>query len=210
MVLERCVCLISQCCNGEQSSLINVITGLIAPTHGKVYINGLDVEEDASEVQQIIGVCAQDDLLWDDLTAREHMLLTAAFKGIAFGNKLLSAVDNVLELVQLRERAEDFCRQFSGGMKRRLSVAMSTVGDVDVLFFDGKILLPTSFITCYLEPTTGLDPVSRRHVWNAINIMKQDRVVVLTTHNMEEADFLADTIMIMHSGKGVVLILYWL
>lgn len=106
-----------------------------------MYINGLDVEEDASEVQQIIGVCAQDDLLWDDLTAREHMLLTAAFKGIAFGDRLLNAVDNVLELVQLRERAEDFCRQFSGGMKRRLSVAMSTVGDVDVLFFDGNVLL---------------------------------------------------------------------
>ena len=67
-------------------------------------------------------------------------------------------------------------------------VAMSTVGDVEILFLD--------------EPTTGLDPLSRRNVWNAINWMKTDRVVVLTTHNMEEADFLGDNIMIMHNGQG--------
>ncbi len=114
------------------------------------------------------------------------MLLTAAFKGIEWGPQLLASVDSVLNMVQLKERADQFARQYSGGMKRRLSVAMSTVGDVEILFLD--------------EPTTGLDPVSRRHVWDAINYMKKDRVVVLTTHNMEEADFLADTIMIMHSG----------
>ena len=170
-----------------KSTLMNIITGLIQPTHGKVYLSGLDVEAESAQVQQTIGVCAQDDLLWDDLTAREHMLLTAAFKGLEYGTQLFQAVDSVLAMVQLEERADHFARQYSGGMKRRLSVAMSTVGDVEILFLD--------------EPTTGLDPVSRRHVWDAINFMKKDRVVVLTTHNMEEADYLADTIMIMHSGQ---------
>jgi ABC-type multidrug transport system ATPase subunit len=131
-------------------------------------------------------VCSQDDYLWDELTAREHMLLTAIFKGIRWGPELHAAVDSVLNLVQLYDRGSEFCGQYSGGMKRRLSVAMSTVGDVEILFLD--------------EPTTGLDPVSRRRVWEAINTMKKNRVVVLTTHNMEEADYLADTIMIMHSG----------
>lgn len=169
-----------------KSTLINILTGLIAPTHGKVYLSGYDIENDAALVQQIIGVCPQDDLLWDDLTAREHMFLTAAFKGLIMGSLLTEAVKDVLHMVQLERRSDEFAKQYSGGMKRRLSVAMSTVGDVEIIFFD--------------EPTTGLDPVSRRHVWNAINLMKKDKVVVLTTHNMEEADYLADTIMIMHSG----------
>lgn len=149
-------------------------------------MNGFDIEEDIAEIQQTIGVCSQDDFLWDELTAKEHMLLTAIFKGIKWGPDLHNAVESVLNLVQLQDRSSEFCRQYSGGMKRRLSVAMSTVGDVEILFLD--------------EPTTGLDPVSRRRVWEAINIMKKNRVVVLTTHNMEEADYLADTIMIMHSG----------
>lgn len=68
-----------------KSTLINIITGQVGPTHGKVFMMGLDVEADSAQVQQIIGVCPQDDILWDDLTAREHMLLVAAFKGIKMG-----------------------------------------------------------------------------------------------------------------------------
>jgi ABC-type multidrug transport system ATPase subunit len=70
------------------------------PTHGNVYLNGLNVEDDAAEVQQIIGVCPQDDILWDELTAKEHMILTAAFKGLAFGIVLYEAVDSVLSMVR--------------------------------------------------------------------------------------------------------------
>ncbi|CAE7770198.1 ABCA8, partial [Symbiodinium microadriaticum] len=102
-----------------KSTLINIITGVIAPTHGKVYIKGLDVENDVSEIQQTIGVCSQDDLLWDELTAKEHMLLTAAFKGLQWGPQLFAAVDNVLNTMQLLDRANNFCSQYSGGMKRR-------------------------------------------------------------------------------------------
>ena len=116
---------------------------------GKVYLSGLDVEDDAAEVQQTIGVCAQDDLLWDDLTAREHMLLTAAFKGIEWGPALMNSVDSVLNMVQLKERSDHFARQYSGGMKRRLSVAMSTVGDVEILFLDGMCWLFTFADTPY-------------------------------------------------------------
>jgi ABC-type multidrug transport system ATPase subunit len=121
-----------------KSTLINIITGTTSPTHGKVYLSGLDVSEDISEIQQTIGVCAQDDYLWDDLTAREHMLLTAVFKGVQWGESLYTAVDNVLDTVQLRERSHEFCGGYSGGMKRRLSVALSTVGDVDIIFLDGR------------------------------------------------------------------------
>lgn len=169
-----------------KSTLLNIITGVTNPTHGNVYLNGLNVEDDAAEVQQVIGVCPQDDILWDNLTAKEHMILTAAFKGLAFGKVLYEAVNSVLSMVELLERSNDYAKNYSGGMKRRLSVAMSTVGDVDILFLD--------------EPTTGLDPISRRRVWEAVNWIKQNRVVVLTTHNMEEAD-LGNNIMIMHNGQ---------
>ncbi len=142
---------------------------------------------DMSLIQQSIGVCPQHDMLWDELTAREHMQLHAAFKGIEFGDQLDTAVSIVLDKVGLLQRADTYARDFSGGMKRRLAVAMSAVGDVDAIFLD--------------EPTTGLDPLSRRHIWDMINWLKRKKVVVLTTHNMEEADYLGDNILIMHDGK---------
>ena len=120
----------------------------------------------------MVGVCPQDDILWDSLTAVEHMYLVASFKGLQRGPNLDQAVVAVLEQVKLEDRKNDFASAYSGGMKRRLSVALSTVGDVDILFFD--------------EPTTGLDPISRRRVWDTIQRVKRGRVVILTTHNMEE------------------------
>lgn len=170
-----------------KSTLINIITGQYATTHGNVYVSGMDVVEDISLIQQSIGVCPQSDLLWDDLTAREHIDIHAAFKGIESGNLLNRAVDLILQKVGLAERGDSYARDFSGGMKRRLAVAMSAVGEVDAIFLD--------------EPTTGLDPLSRHGVWDVINWLKGNKVVVLTTHNMEEADFLGDNILIMHEGK---------
>lgn len=188
-----------------KSSLINVITGLTASTRGKTFLNGLDIDEDMSDIQQSIGVCPQHDILWENLTAMDHMLLVAAFKGLS-GNNLFSplymdastdqaaaksplfkSIQNVLGQVQLLDRCKDFASTYSGGMRRRLSVALSTVGDVDVVILD--------------EPTTGLDALSRRRVWETINKLKQDRVVLLTTHNMEEADALGDNIMVLHNGQ---------
>lgn len=166
--------------------MINIITGLMKPSHGSVYISGLDVDMDASSVQQITGVCPQHDLLWSDLSAREHMYLTSAFKGIQFGKPLEEAVERMLAKMNLLHRADNRVGEFSGGMRRRLSVAMSTVGEIEIVFLD--------------EPSTGLDPISRRRIWDAINWMKKTRVVVLTTHNMEEADYLGDEIMILHGG----------
>lgn len=128
---------------------MNCLTGLTSPTHGKVFLNGLDIDHDVTEIQQSIGVCPQHDLLWDELTAREHMLLTAAFKGCVIGKPLLKAVDFVLGKVELLDRADDFASKFSGGMQRRLSVAMSTVGDVSICLFD--------------EPTTG--KVNNFDIW---------------------------------------------
>jgi ABC-type multidrug transport system ATPase subunit len=156
--------------------LINILTGIYQCTHGSVYISGLDVYEDFSLVQQSIGVCPQADLLWDDLTAVEHMKLHAGFKGIQKGLNLDNAVTLMLSKVGLSDRRDSYAKDFSGGMKRRLAVAMSAVGEVDAIFLD--------------EPTTGLDPLSRRHVWDVVNWLKLNKVVLLTTHNMEEGNFI--------------------
>lgn len=170
-----------------KSTLINMLTCALAPTHGKAYVMGLDVAQDGDALQQVIGVCAQHDHLYKDLTAREHMRLNAKFKGVAVDSRLDAEIDTLLEKVGLLQDADKLARTFSGGMKRRLSVAMSAVGDAKVLFLD--------------EPSTGLDPISKRAVWDCITWLKRDRIVLLTTHSMEEADSLGDTICIMHSGK---------
>ena len=170
-----------------KSTLINMLTGAYQPTHGKAFIMGLDSGRDADRLQQIVGVCAQHDYLYKDLTAREHLLLNARFKGVRRGAALGAEIDTILEKVGLAAHANKLAKNFSGGMKRRLTVAMSAVGDARVLFLD--------------EPSTGLDPMSKRAVWDFITWLKKDRIVVLTTHNMEEADVLGDTICILHSGQ---------
>lgn len=177
------------------------MTGECQPTHGCMFIRGLDVCSEVTTIQQSIGacsliflvfvtflgICPQDDLLWDDLTAFEHMMLHAACKGIRLNYELKNTVATILHQVQLFDYRNQYVKTFSGGMKRRLSVALSLVGDVNIIILD--------------EPTTGLDPLSRRHVWNLINLVKRQKIVVLTTHNMEEADYLGDTIMIIHQGR---------
>ena len=134
-----------------KSTMINILTGDLLPSHGKTFILGKDVTEESSIIQQSVGFCPQDNIGWDDLTAKEMMYLVAKFKGIKWGNKLKEAVQQVLDSVNLLDREDHFVNTFSGGMIRRLNVAMSTVGDVGIILLD--------------EPTTGVDPIARRKVW---------------------------------------------
>jgi len=170
-----------------KTTLINCLTGALNPTHGKAYVQGFDVQAENDDVQAIIGVCPQHDHLYPDLTAREHMYLYARFKGVKITQSVGTEIQDLLEKVGLDSVENRLARSFSGGMKRRLSLAMSAVGDSKILFLD--------------EPTTGLDPLSKRRVWDTITYLKQNRIVLLTTHSMEEADSLGDQICIFHSGQ---------
>ena len=127
-----------------KSTLFNILSGITPPTHGKVFICGYDVDYEMRIVQQSIGVCSQDDFLWDELTAMEHMRIHALFKGLREGPRLQAACENVLSVLGLLERANTLAMNFSGGMKRRLSAAMSIVGDVKILFLDGRVYRPTT------------------------------------------------------------------
>eukprot|EP00743_Colponemidia_sp_Colp-15_P008092 GILK01008768.1.p1 GENE.GILK01008768.1~~GILK01008768.1.p1 ORF type:complete len:953 (+),score=144.68 GILK01008768.1:132-2990(+) len=169
-----------------KSTMIGVITGLLPPTSGSASVAGYDVSTDMSALRQVMGVCPQHDILWGELTAREHLRMFAQLKNIP-KNEIESEIDQKLTEVGLLDVGNALTGTFSGGMKRRLSVAISSIGDPRIIFMD--------------EPTTGMDPQSRRQVWSLIQNLKKGRVIVLTTHSMEEADVLSDRICVMVDGR---------
>eukprot|EP01114_Cavostelium_apophysatum_P014827 TRINITY_DN3937_c0_g1_i2.p1 TRINITY_DN3937_c0_g1~~TRINITY_DN3937_c0_g1_i2.p1 ORF type:complete len:862 (+),score=239.32 TRINITY_DN3937_c0_g1_i2:158-2743(+) len=169
-----------------KTTAISCLTGVFRPTKGEAYICGKSLRHELGEVQKKIGVCPQHDILFEELTAREHLEIFADIKGVP-KKEQKTMIEQRLNDVLLLNVADKAAGTFSGGMKRRLSVAIATIGNPEVVFLD--------------EPTTGLDPVSRREIWNTIAELKKNRVVVLTTHSMEEADILGDNIGVMAAGK---------
>jgi len=168
-----------------KTTTISILTGLFPPTSGTAKIGGFDIRTDMEQIHRIIGVCPQFDTLWDSLTAEETLLFYTRLKGV-FGKQAKEFVDESLRQVSLEDAKGKLVSQLSGGMKRRLSVAVSLVGDPAVIFLD--------------EPTTGLDPASRRSLWDVLLQIKKGRAIVLTTHSMEEADVLCTRIGIMSRG----------
>eukprot|EP00761_Pharyngomonas_kirbyi_P004790 gb/GECH01004795.1/.p1 GENE.gb/GECH01004795.1/~~gb/GECH01004795.1/.p1 ORF type:complete len:886 (+),score=205.13 gb/GECH01004795.1/:1-2658(+) len=168
-----------------KTTTINMLTGLFAPTSGTAWIGGFSIATQMDQVRRVLGVCPQHDILWSDLTAKEHLQIFAEFKGVPSSERK-AVVEEKLRQVELFDVRNNRSKTFSGGMKRRLSVAIASIGDPAAIFFD--------------EPTTGLDPVSKRRVWDLIDEVKKDKAVILTTHSMEEADILSDRIAIMAHG----------
>ncbi|TKW37305.1 hypothetical protein SEVIR_1G038400v4 [Setaria viridis] len=171
-----------------KTSLISMLTGFTKPTSGTAYINGMDIRSDMDRIYTGIGVCPQFDLLWETLTGREHLLFYGRLKNLRCA-ALDRAVEQSLKSVRLFDGgvADKRVAEYSGGMKRRLSVAISLIGDPKVVYMD--------------EPSSGLDPASRRALWNAVLSAKQNRAIILTTHSMEEAEALCDKIGIMVNGR---------
>ncbi|KAJ3435390.1 abc transporter a family member 1-related [Anaeramoeba flamelloides] len=173
--------------NGSgKTTTINMLTGLLPPTGGFASIDGYSIISEIGTIRERIGVCPQHDILWDELTAREHIKIFAGLKNIPKQQIPLEIEDRLAE-VDLIDVGNQRVGSFSGGMKRRLSVAIALTGNSKVILLD--------------EPTTGMDPVARRHVWNIIQNAKKKRVILLTTHSMEEADILSDKIAIIAAGK---------
>jgi ABC-type multidrug transport system ATPase subunit len=145
-----------------------------------------------------MGVCAQFDFLYPSLSDAQHVLLYATFRGVAPKQGLKAYIAEKLDMVELGAAADQAAGSYSGGMKRRLSVALATVGNqLDIIFLDE----PTTYVSNPLTQNRGLDPLSKRKVWDVIESFKRDRIVVLTSHSMEEADHLSDQISILHGGR---------
>ncbi|XP_027125956.2 ABC transporter A family member 10 isoform X2 [Coffea arabica] len=170
-----------------KTSFISMMTGLIKPSSGTAYVGGLNLKTQMSEIHSSMGVCPQENLLWDTLTGREHLNFYGRLKNLK-GANLSRAVDDALRNVNLLQGGDADKRVgcYSGGMKRRLSIAISLIGDPKVVYLD--------------EPSTGLDPASRKMLWDAVNKAKEDKAIILTTHSMEEAEHLCDRIGIFVDG----------
>ncbi|WIA37022.1 hypothetical protein OEZ86_014006 [Tetradesmus obliquus] len=173
-----------------KSTSINMMVGLLEPSAGTALIGGYDITHDMDAIYSLMGVCPQHDLLWETLTGREHLLFYGRLKGLT-GPALEAAVESSLRAVNLwsGKVGDKQARQYSGGMKRRLSVAISFTGNPLVVYLD--------------EPSTGLDPASRRNLWDVVKANKRDRAIVLTTHSMEEAEMLCDRLGIFVDGRLV-------
>ncbi|KAF8697365.1 hypothetical protein HU200_035958 [Digitaria exilis] len=171
-----------------KTSFINMMTGLVRPTYGTAYIDGMDLRNDMGEIYPSIGVCPQHDLLWETLTGREHLMFYGRMKNLT-GAALTKAVEESLKSVNLFHSGfgDKSVSKYSGGMKRRLSVAIALIGNPKVVYMD--------------EPSTGLDPTSRSSLWNVIKRAKKDRTIILTTHSMEEAEELCDRVGIFIEGS---------
>jgi ABC-2 type transport system ATP-binding protein len=169
-----------------KTTTCEILEGLNTPTAGDVEVLGMRWENDEHELRQRIGVSLQETHLPDKLAVEEVTLLFSSF--FVRGR----AVDEVLDLVGLREKRGAWVEKLSGGQKQRLAVACALVSDPDLLFLD--------------EPTTGLDPQSRRQLWDVVQGLKaRGRTVLLTTHYMDEAERLCDRVAVVDHGKVIAL-----
>src|SRR3989304_4723709 len=165
---------------------------ILKPTSGTAKVNGFDIVKEATQVRKSIGIVFQDPSVDDRLTGRENLYMHANLYGVPAGDQK-NRIDRVLKLVELEDRADDILRTYSGGMRRRLELARGLIHFPKVLFLD--------------QPTLGLDPQTREHIWEYVRELKKthDITVVLTTHYMDEADRLCDRIAIMDYGKIIAL-----
>ncbi|CAF4764109.1 unnamed protein product [Pieris macdunnoughi] len=159
-----------------KSTLINILTGMLKPTSGQVVIRS------GSGGSTRVGVCPQRDVLYEHMTAREHVHLYATLN-----NAPSSEVDGILKVVSLGHVCDEPVSRLSGGTRRRLCVALAFVGRPNLVTLD--------------EPTSGVDPQARREIWSMIMKLRVNRTILLTTHHLDEAELLSDQVVIMHKGQ---------
>ena len=170
-----------------KTTTISMLSTILPPTSGEATILGNDIRKDANKIKEIIGVCPQEIVLYERLSARENINLIAKMHGLKKAD-YKEKTDDLLGRMNLLDRADSLVKTYSGGMKRRVNVLMAVIHNPEIVVFD--------------EPTAGLDPQSRRVVWDFIrDFQKKNATIILTTHNMEEADDLSDELIIIDYGK---------
>lgn len=163
-----------------KTTLLTILTGMIRSESGNAWIGGSNINTELPNVYKSIGVCPQFDIFWEDLTIEEHLIFYLRLKGVDSAKSEMQKVEQVCREVELFDDRRKKAKTLSGGMKRRLSLAVALIGQPDVIFLD--------------EPTTGLDPLNRESFWKIIQRIKKSSSVILTTHLMQEADYLCDRI----------------
>eukprot|EP00727_Mastigamoeba_balamuthi_P003068 m51a1_g12759 hypothetical protein (671) ;mRNA; r:826-3464 len=169
-----------------KSTLLSVLTGATLASSGSASICGFDVQTSVGAAHRVVGVCPQFDCVWPDLSPYETLLFYSRIRGL-WGADAHESAMQLLASVGLELHRDKRVRELSGGMRRRLSIAIALVGDPRVVFLD--------------EPTTGLDVVTRRQLWDVLLRAQRGRTTVLTTHSMEEAEALCNRIAVVAEGR---------
>jgi ABC-2 type transport system ATP-binding protein len=174
-----------------KTTTIKMLTTLLPPTSGNATVAGFDIKTSQNEVRKRIGIIFQDPSLDEDLTGRENLEFHAILYKIG-KEKRERKIAEVLKLVELEDKADVIVRNYSGGMKRRLEIGRGLIHEPEILFLD--------------EPTVGLDPQTRRHIWKYIKKLNESKntTVILTTHYIEEADYLCSRVAFVDHGRVVV------
>ena len=171
-----------------KTTTISIISGLLSKTKGDISILGLNRDNELDKIRGTMGICPQTNPIYDELTVQEHMELYYEIK--TKSDNLLSMkeqIEKILTDIDLNHKKDYMAGKLSGGQKRKLCVATALIGGSKVLLLD--------------EPTSGMDAYARRHLWEMLKEYKKDRLIILTTHYMDEADFLGDRIAIMKEGR---------
>uniref|UniRef100_A0AAZ3NUA3 ABC transporter domain-containing protein n=1 Tax=Oncorhynchus tshawytscha TaxID=74940 RepID=A0AAZ3NUA3_ONCTS len=169
-----------------KTTTMSILTGLFPPTSGTAFINGKDIRTDMDSIRTSMGMCPQYNILFKHLTVEEHILFYSMLKG-ASQAEAQQAVKVMLEDLGLPHKRDEEAQNLSGGMQRKLSVAMAFVGGSKIVILD--------------EPTSGVDPYSRRSIWDLLLKYRTGRTVILSTHHMDEADLLSDRVAIISKGQ---------
>ncbi|KAB0401470.1 hypothetical protein E2I00_009254 [Balaenoptera physalus] len=169
-----------------KTTTLSMLTGLFPPTSGRAYISGYEISQDMAQIRKSLGLCPQHDVLFDNLTVAEHLYFYAQLKGLS-RQKCPEEVKRMLHILSLEDKRDSRSRFLSGGMRRKLSIGIALIAGSKVLMLD--------------EPTSGMDAISRRAIWDLLQQHKRDHTILLTTHFMDEADLLGDRIAIMAKGE---------
>lgn len=169
-----------------KTTTISMLNGTVAPTKGFAEVFGIDMFNNIDECRKMFGICPQHDILFSNLTPIDHLKLYSSFKGTE-PHLIDGQVEKMLKDIDLYAQRNQQACTLSGGQKRKLSVAISMIGNSKVVILD--------------EPTSGMDTTSRRRLWDMLKKNKKDKIIIMTTHYMDEADILGDRIAIMSEGK---------
>ena len=175
-----------------KTTTISMLTGVLAPSGGSARINGLDIAKEPIKVKHMIGLVPQDLALYPTLSARANLIFFGSLYGLE-GKQLKERVDDVLEVVALTDRQHDAVEKFSGGMKRRVNIAAGLVHQPQLLFLD--------------EPTVGVDPQSRNHIFESVLKLNRERgmSIIYTSHYMEEVELLCNRVAIVDQGQIIAM-----
>jgi len=169
-----------------KSTLINMISGILDPTEGDIFYKGKSLVTNKDYLFENIGICQQEDIFFEYLTVSEHLKYMCEIKG---SKSNIEEIKNLIKNIGLEEKSNSLCNTLSGGQKRKLCTALALIGNSNIILLD--------------EPTSGMDPITRKALWIFLKKYQRNKIILVTTHSLEEAEYLGDKIGIMSDGQFI-------